>query len=174
MTGQKPCRFVGKKFANQEFVELGVGVVAVAAGRNRGPAESKERDGEGQQSSGLNHWNQHRLGPPLAGDLLPFLFEGIPSRIESSSLGLQFVVDADDFLTGLSVGFHKLMGAAGDFLVEIGHGRVLLGLAVGGLAGDLSGAIITTAYQDQQRDRRNPNWYVPFLKHEPSIGKELF
>ncbi len=174
MSGQKPCWLVGKKFANQEFIELDIRVVAVAAGRNCVPAESQQRDHEGQQSTGLNHWDKHRLGPALAGDLLPFLFEGIPSRIESRSFGLKFVVNADDFLAGLGVGFDKLMGAAGDFLIEIGHGRVLLGLAVGGFASDLSSSIVTAAGQDHEYDPADPYKCVPFWKHEPSIGKELF
>ena len=130
-------------------MELGVGVVTVAAGRNRVPTESKQRDCEGQQASGLNHWDQHRLGPTLAGDLPSFLLQRVPARIESSSFCLQFVMHTDDFLAGLGVGFDELMGAAGDFRVKIGHGRVLLGLAVGRLAGDLSSAIVTATDQSE-------------------------
>ena len=79
--------------------------------------------------------------------------------IELNAL-IQFVVHTDDFLTGLGIGFDELMGAAGDFLVEIRHGRVLLGLAVGRLTGDLSGTVVTATDQDHKYDPADPRLYV--------------
>ena len=65
-------------------------------------------------------------------------------------------MDTDDLEAGLCVRFHERTAARGDLLVELDHGRVLLGLAVGRLAGHLRDPVVTAGRQHDEDDPENP------------------
>jgi hypothetical protein len=66
---------------------------------------------------------------------------------------LKIAVDFESLLARLGVVFSQASRADGDFLLQLGHRPVLLGLPVGSFAGDLGLAVIA-AVDRQDRDQR--------------------
>jgi hypothetical protein len=105
--------------------------------------------------------------------MLPLDLELAPRGGQLPSFSLQVPVDLKRLAASVALFFDKLSRAGGDFMLELGHRAVLLGLAVGRFPGDARGAIVTAERRrqdDQQRKHRHRVAHVASALHGTSSG----